>query len=54
MEIQLIIGKVLPGDEFPSKGWEIKDGKLRCMSSGGNPEKRGDILLPGKNSAHLS
>lgn len=33
------------GDEFPARGWEVKDGTLTVMATGGNPElKGGDII----------
>jgi hypothetical protein len=32
-------------DQFPDKGWEVKDGSLVVMATGGNPElKGGDII----------
>lgn len=37
--------KSVKGDEFPTKGWEVKDGALSVLSSGGdNSKKGGDII----------
>ncbi len=33
------------GDEFPSRGWEIKDGILTVLSSGGDSEKKGGDII---------
>ncbi|WP_073000861.1 3-keto-disaccharide hydrolase [Mariniphaga anaerophila] len=32
-------------DEFPSKGWEVKNGELIVLSSGGDPEKKGGSIV---------
>ncbi len=32
-------------DDFPDQGWEIKDGTLTVLSSGGNPEKKGGDII---------
>ncbi len=37
--------KSVKSEEFPDKGWEVKDGSLVVMATGGNPElKGGDII----------
>jgi hypothetical protein len=37
--------KSVKSDEFPAQGWEVKDGQLVVLSSGGNAEmKGGDII----------
>jgi hypothetical protein len=33
------------GDEFPSKGWQVQDGVLTVLSSGGDPDKRGGDIV---------
>jgi len=33
------------GDNFPSKGWEVKDGVLTVLESGGDPEKKGGDIV---------
>jgi len=32
-------------DDFPSKGWEVKDGCLTVIESGGDPEKKGGDIV---------
>jgi hypothetical protein len=45
MAIQRINFKSVKSEEFPDKGWEVKDGSLVVMATGGNPElKGGDII----------
>jgi len=36
------------GDAFPSKGWEVKDGILTVIGSGGDPEKKGGDIITRK------
>jgi len=36
------------GDEFPSKGWQVKDGVLTVLSNGGDTEKRGGDIVTRK------
>lgn len=37
--------KSVNGDEFPSKGWEMSNGTLTVLSSGGDPEKKGGDII---------
>ena len=37
--------KSTTGDDFPSKGWEVADGKLVVLASGGDPQKRGGDII---------
>jgi hypothetical protein len=44
--------KSVKSEEFPDKGWEVKDGSLVVMATGGNPElKGGDIITKEEFSA---
>jgi len=44
--------KSVKSEEFPDKGWEVKDGSLAVMATGGNPElKGGDIITKEEFSA---
>ncbi len=36
------------GDEFPKKGWEVKDGVLSVLSSGGDKSKKGGSIITKK------
>ncbi len=36
------------GDAFPSRGWEVKDGILSVIGSGGDPEKKGGDIITRK------
>ena len=36
------------GDAFPSQGWEVKDGVLTVLGSGGDPSKKGGDIITRK------
>lgn len=36
------------GDEFPEKGWEVKDGNLTVLSNGGDKSKKGGSIVTRK------
>jgi hypothetical protein len=36
------------GDEFPSQGWEVKEGVLTVLASGGDPAKKGGDIITRK------
>ncbi len=40
--------KSTSGDDFPSKGWEVNEGNLVVMASGGDPEKKGGDIITRK------
>ncbi len=37
--------KSVKSEEFPSQGWEVKDGQLVVLASGGDAEKRGGDII---------
>ncbi len=37
--------KSASGEDFPSKGWEVRDGKLVVVASGGDTEKKGGDII---------
>ena len=43
--------KSTEGDEFPEKGWQVKDGELIANPGGGTPETRGGSIITKKEYA---